>query len=108
MGSPDDDGYVAMDAPTWEAERKVWAARPEKRAAELIGALVVDAAAFGTVPGGAAAAGRVGSWVDRSRTEMGRVTSEVTDLEHRTAQNRDLCERGRADTGAAARRGTPR
>lgn len=104
----DDDGYVALDAPAWEAERTVWAARPEKRAAELIDALVVDPAAFGTVPGATAAAGRVGSWVDRSRTELGRVANEVTDLERRTARNRDLCEQGRADTAATARRGTPR
>lgn len=106
MGS--DDGYVAMDAPVWEAERKVWAARPEKRASELITALNVDSAAFGSVPGGAAAAGRMSNWVERSRTEMGRVENEVTDLEHRTAANRDHCDNGVASTSATANQGKPR
>ena len=107
MGTPD-DGYVAMNAPALEAERKVLAARPERGASLAIDAIVVDAAAFGTVPGGSAAAGRLSTWVDRSRTEMDRVVTEVTDLEGRTAKLRDMCLQGEADTTAAARTGTPR
>jgi hypothetical protein len=108
MAGADDDGYVAMNAPAFEAERKLLAGRPERRAAEMIDALTVDAAAFGTVPGGSAAAGRVTTWVDRARTELGRVVTEVTDLERSTAQARDLCLQGQADTTAAARTGNPR
>jgi hypothetical protein len=108
MGASDDDGYVAMNAPAFEAERQVLAARPERRAAEVINTMTVDTAAFGTVPGGTAAAGRMTAWVDRSRTEMGRVTAEVTDLEASTAKARDLCLQGAADTAAAARTATPR
>ena len=103
----DDDGYVRLNAPAWEAERKVLAARPERRASELINAMTVDSAAFGTVPGGSAAAGRVTSWVDRSRTEMTRVANEVTDLEASTAKTRDLCLQGEARTTATASSATP-
>ena len=60
------------------------------------------------MPGGAAAAGRVRAWVERTRTEMNRVVGEVTDLEGRTAALRDMCLQGEADTTAAARAGTPR
>jgi hypothetical protein len=107
MGSSD-DGYVRMNAPALEAERRVLAGRPERGASLAINAIKVDAAAFGTVPGGSAAAGRLAGWVDRSRTEMDRVVTEVTDLEQRTARLRDMCLQGEADTTAAAGRGTPR
>ena len=105
--APSDDGYVALNAPALEAERKVLAARPEQRATEVIQSITVDTASFGTVPGGTAAAGRVSTWVDRSRTEMARVANEVNDLAVRTAQLRDMCLQGRVDTDAAARTGTP-
>jgi hypothetical protein len=104
----DDDGYVRLNAPAWEAERKVLAGRPERRASEVINGLTVDTAAFGTVPGGSAAAGRVTTWVDRSRTEMKRVVTEVTDLEQSTARARDLCLHGEAATTATANTATPR
>jgi hypothetical protein len=104
----DDDGYVRLNAPAWESERQVLAGRPERRASEAINTLTVDGAAFGTVPGGSAAAGRVNSWVDRSRTEMARVVTEVTDLEQSTGRARDLCLHGEAATTAAAHTGTPR
>ena len=106
--APSDDGYVALNAPALEAERKVLAARPEQRATEVIQSITVDAASFGTVPGGTAAAGRVTAWVGHNRTEMDRVVAEVTDLEQRTAQLRDMCLQGEADTTAAAKSGTPR
>ena len=83
MTAPD-DGYVAFDSPALEAERKVLEARPEQPAATAINAMVVDAGAFGTVPGGTAAAGRVQSWVER-----------------------ELSDQAAADTIAAARTGTP-
>jgi hypothetical protein len=103
-----DDGYVAFNAPALEAERRVLDARPERSAAEVINAMIVDAAAFGTVPGASAAAGRVTSWADRSRAEMGRVVAEVTDLTGCTGTMRDMCVQAGADTEAAARSGTPR
>ena len=109
--TPDDgysDDYVAFNAPALEAERRVLDARPERPAAEVINAMTVDAAAFGTVPGGSAAAGRVTSWADRSRAEMGRVVAEVTDLTGCTGAMRDMCVQAGADTEAAARSGTPR
>ena len=67
----------------------------------------VAAASCGPVPGATAAAGRVSTWVDRSRAEMVRVANEVNDLAERTAQLRDMCLQGRVDTDAAARTGTP-
>ena len=103
-----DDGYVAFNAPALEAERRVLDARPERQAAEVINAMTVDASAFGTVPGGSAAAGRVSAWADRSRTEMGRVVAEVTDLTGCTGTMRDMCVQAAADTEAAARTGAPR
>ena len=103
-----DDGYVAFNAPALEAERRVLDARPERQAAEVINAMTVDASAFGTVPGGSAAAGRVSAWADRSRTEMGRVVAEVTDLTGCTGTMRDMCVQAGADTEAAARTGAPR
>lgn len=103
-----DDGYAAFDAPALEAERRVLDARPERPAAEVINAMTVDAAAFGTVPGASAAAGRVTAWADRSRAEMDRVVAEVTDLTGCTGTMRDMCVRAAADTEAAARSGTPR
>lgn len=103
-----DDGYVAFDAPALEAERRVLDARPERAAADVIKAISVDAADFGTVPGGSAAAGRVSAWVDRSRAEMDRVVAEVTDLTGCTGSMRDMCVQAAADTEAAARSGTPR
>jgi hypothetical protein len=109
--TPDDgypEDYVAFNAPALEAERRVLDARPERSAAEVINAMTVDAAAFGTVPGGAAAAGRVTSWADRSRAEMGRIVAEVTDLTGCTGTMRDMCVQAGADTEAAARSGTPR
>jgi hypothetical protein len=109
--TPDDgfpDDYVAFNAPALEAERRVLDARPERSAAEVINALTVDAAAFGTVPGASAAAGRVTSWADRSRAEMGRVVAEVTDLTGCTGTMRDMCVQAGADTEAAARSGPPR
>ena len=57
MGTSD-DGYVAMDAPAWEAERKVLAARPERTAQEVINGISVDGSVFGTVPGASAGTGR--------------------------------------------------
>jgi len=106
MTAPD-DGYVAFDSPALEAERKVLEARPEQQAATAINAMVVDAGAFGTVPGGTAAAGRVQSWVQRTRTEMDRVGAEVADLQVCTRKARELSDRAAADTIAAARTGTP-
>jgi hypothetical protein len=103
-----DDGYVAFNAPALEAERQVLDARPERQAADVINAMIVDAAAFGTVPGGSAAAGRVTAWADRSRAEMGRVVAEVTDLTGCTGSMRDMCVQAGADTEAAARSGAPR
>jgi len=103
-----DDGYVAFNAPALEAERQVLDARPERQAAQVINAMTVDAAAFGTVPGASAAAGRVTAWADRSRAEMDRVVAEVTDLTGCTGTMRDMCVQAGADTEAAARSGTPR
>ena len=103
-----DDGYVAMNAPAWEAERKVLAQRPERAAQQVIDGIAVDGTGFGSVPGGQAAAGRVRAWTDRSRTEMARVAAEVADLERGTAALRDLSVAGEARTTAAAKTGTPR
>ena len=103
-----DDGYVAFNAPALEAERRVLDSRPERPAAEVINAFAVDTAVFGTVPGGSAAAGRVTTWADRSRSEMDRVVTEVTDLTSCTGSMRDMCVQAAADTEAAARTGTPR
>ena len=103
-----DDGYVAFNAPALDAERRVLDARPERSAAEVINAMTVDAAAFGTVPGASAAAGRVAYWAAQSRAEMGRVVAEVTDLTGCTGTMRDMCVQAGADTEAAARSGTPR
>ncbi|HEY0700742.1 MAG TPA: hypothetical protein VGD43_23410 [Micromonospora sp.] len=103
-----DDGYVAFNAPALEAERQVLDARPERQAAQVINAMTVNAAAFGTVPGASAAAGRVTAWADRSRAEMDRVVAEVSDLTGCTGTMRDMCVQAEADTSAAALSGTPR
>lgn len=105
-GYPDD--YAAFNAPAIEAERRVLDARPEQPAVDVINAMTVDAAAFGTIPGATAAAGRVTAWADRSRAEMGRVVAEVSDLTTCAGTMRDMCIQADADTRAVARSATPR
>ena len=85
-----DDGYVAFNDRRSRPSARCWTPS-ERSAAEVINAMTVDAAAFGMVPGAAAAAGRVTSWADRSRAEMGRVVAEVTDLTGCTGTMRDMC-----------------
>ena len=54
---------------------------PEQPAKARIDALAFEPAAFGTVPGAAAAASRTAGWTEQTQTQIARVGAEVADLE---------------------------
>ena len=105
MTAPD-DGYVAFDSPALEAERKVLEARPSSPRPRRSTRWSSTRARSAPFPG-APDAGRVQTWVERTRTEMDRVGAEVADLQVCTRKARELSDRAAADTIAAARTGTP-
>jgi hypothetical protein len=76
---------------------------PERPAVEAVAAITVNAGAFGTVPGGAAAAGRVQQWADQGKTQMARITQDVADLGRRTGMARELIDEMDSDTQTLAR-----
>ena len=82
------------------------ARRPEQPAKARIDALAFEAAAFGTVPGAAAAASRTAGWTEQTQTQIARVGAEVADLEVacRTVKELDA----QASTGTDHGGGPPR
>jgi len=75
---------------------------PERPAVEAVAAIVVNAGAFGTVPGGAEAAGHLQQWVDQSKQQMARVTQDIADLGRRTGMARELIDEMDNDTRTLA------
>lgn len=82
-------------------------ARPESRAVETAGGARSPRAGFGTVPGGAEAAGRIEGWLQSTRTELGRVATDVADLGGRARQAAQVARDAGPATEAVARLGTP-
>jgi hypothetical protein len=107
MAGDGDDGNLVFDAELFAGAEKVLAGRPEQPAKTIVDALRFEAAAFGTVPGAAAASARTSSWVEQTRTEMGRVGAEVADLEVRAREVKGMAIQVDGDTQAAARLGSP-
>ena len=81
FGPRDGEGYVAFHARLFETAEQVMAHRPEQPAKARIDALAFEPAAFGTVPGAAAAASRTAGWTEQTQTQIARVGAEVADLE---------------------------
>ena len=81
---------------------------PEQPAVDAVAAIVVEAGAFGTVPGAADAAGRVEEWTRRSKTEMARVTADVADLGRRTGMAKEMIDQLDQDSQTVARSASPR
>jgi hypothetical protein len=102
------DGDLVFDPARFERAEQVLTGHPERRAKAIADALTFEAAAFGTVPGASAAQARSAGWVQRTKTEIGRVETEVTDLGARTGDVKGMAIQVNGDTDAAARLGSPR
>jgi hypothetical protein len=98
-----DGGSLFFNREVLDNGAGVLKSRPERPAVDAVAAIAVDAAAFGTVPGGAEAAGRAREWADRSKTEMAKVTHDVADLGRRTGMARELIDEMDSDTQVLAR-----
>jgi hypothetical protein len=83
---------LIFDGPLLREAERVLRARPEQPAVTAAGAVAPTAAPFGTVPGGAEAAGRLGAWVETARTDLAVVTTEVANLADGTGRAAGLAE----------------
>jgi hypothetical protein len=101
-------GRVVFDPDLLGRAETVLQGRPEQPATSQVGALQIDAAAFGTVPGGAEAGARLESFVSRMRTELTAVSADVADLAGRTGQAKQLATEVNGMTQTVAHQGTPR
>ena len=80
--------------------------KPEQQAVSLAGALRIDVAAFGEVPGGAEAGARLESFAAVLRTELGAVSADVADLAGRTGQAKQMAIEVNGRTQAVAHQGS--
>lgn len=102
MTSPN-GGSLYFNRAVLDRGASVLKSAPERPAVDAVAAITVDAGAFGTVPGGAEAAGRMQQWADLSKTQMARVTQDVADLGRRTGMARELIDQMDDDTQTVAR-----
>jgi hypothetical protein len=107
MAGDGDGGNLVFDPALFGQAEQVLAGRPEQPAKAIVDGLTFEPAAFGTVPGASAAHARTAGWVERTKTEMGRVGAEVADLEVCTREVKGMAVEVNGDTQAAARLGSP-
>jgi hypothetical protein len=100
-------GRVVFDPELLGRAETVLQGRPEQPATSQVGSLQIDAAAFGTVPGGAEAGARLESFVNRLRTELTAVSADVADLAGRTGAAKRLATEVNGMTQAVAHQGSP-
>jgi hypothetical protein len=106
MADQDADRVVFDPALLGRAENLL-RGRPKQEAVGAANSLKIDAGAFGQVPGGAEAGGRLESFATRVRTELFAVSTDLADLAEGTGQARQLATDVNGQTQAIASRGTP-